>query len=133
MNAVQLARARATAATFCTAAVTITRPGAATFDGDQIVPGTGDTIYSGPASISDRRDTRAAQWGGLVLNAGQWLLRAPLDAQAVKPGDLVHVDDPGDYPGTIRDLWVHDIPGRQVEVLARIIVATTKPGDDSGR
>ena len=125
----QLAQARTTAAGFCTAQVTITRPSDPTFTGGVITPGTATTIYAGCASISDRRDTHPTDWGGVHLEAGQWLLRAPLDAAQVRPGDLVHVDTPGDYPGGVRDLWVHEIPGRQMTVLARVIVTSTRPGD----
>lgn len=132
ISASQVAQARATSATFLTGAVTIRRlSGPATFDPNTgtIAPASGDVIYTGPASISDARDARTVQWGGQGLQEGQTLIRAPLDAQAL-PGDQVTIDNPGDYPAATRTLWVHEVKGRQVAVLTRIIATTTRPGDD---
>lgn len=129
VSARQVARARVVASEFCTAEVTVTRGGDPVFANGKITPGAGTVVYAGVASISDRRDSRPAEWGGLQLAAGQWLMRAPLNAHAVERGDLVHVDVPGDYPGVQRDLWVHEVLGRQIGVLARVIVSTTEPGD----
>ncbi len=132
MKPAQLARARRTAAGYLSASASFTRTtGTATFDpatGRQ-TPGATTVVWSGSVSIGDRRDPRAAMWGAQQLAQGQVLVRAPIDAQTVKIGDEVTVDEPGDWPGATR-MWVHDIPGRQDAVLARIICTTTKPGDD---
>ena len=132
MKPAQLARARRTAAGYLSAHVTFRRTaGAATFDGTTgtITPGAASVVWSGDASIADRRDGRAVVWGGQGLDVGQVLVRAALTADDVRPGDEVAVDVPGDWPGATR-LWVHEIPGRQDAVLARIICTTTKPGSD---
>lgn len=132
MKPAQLARARRTAAGYLSAEMTFRRTtGTATFDpttGRQ-TPGASTVVWSGSGAISDRRDPRAVMWGAQQLAEGQVLIRAALDAQTIKVGDEVTVDVPGDWPGATR-LWVHDIPGRQDAVLARIICTTTKPGDD---
>lgn len=133
----QVAAARRRAGTFLTATIRIERAtGAATFDSTTgtLTAGATTVVYDGPASLSTRTMTRGqVDWGGQTVQAGQVLVRAPLDAQTVQPGDEVVVVDPGDFPGTDdAELWVHEVPGRQVAVLARIICAHTKPGDDGG-
>lgn len=131
----QIARARAhTAAQFLgDAKITITRinPDDVTYSGGRLVAAPGEVIYSGAASISDAaaRDAVTRYVGGQAVQVATWLIRAPIAAQAAQAGDLIHVDDPGDFPIAHQDLWVHGLKGRQVAVLARILATATRPGD----
>lgn len=125
----RLAAARHRALAFATADVTIDRAtGDPTFDP---VTGTiGDaartTIYSGEASVSTRSPAN-----GEPLQTGQVLVRAPLSANDVQAGDRVTINRADDWP-TGATLWVHEVQGRHVAVLARIICVTQRPGADRG-
>lgn len=133
VTANQLAAARQRSASFLTATVTIRRvdPGDVTFVDGHLVTAPGEVIYSGDASIADAgaREQTTKVIGGDAVQEATWLIRAPLTANAVQPGDEITVDDPGDYPLAHRHLWVHAVKGRQAAVLARIIATATRPGD----
>lgn len=130
----QVAVARKRSLEYCTSTIRFTRPaGAPTFDPSTgtTTPATPTVLYDGPCGISDSTYQRTSTTnGGQALAPGEVLVRAPLDAQAVLPGDEATVIDPGDWPGTDRRLWVSRLAGRQTAVLARIICTTTQPGAD---
>lgn len=132
----QLTRARNTASDFLTATITIRRvdPDEVTYTDGHLTAGSSATIWQGPASISNvtGRDTTAVT-GGETVQTESWLIRAPLDAQAVEPGDELTVDDPGDFPIPHRHLWIRSVQGRQVGVLARLEATATRPGSVDGR
>lgn len=128
------ARKRTKAQYLADAKVTVTRidPGEVTYVDGRLITAPGTITYSGPASISAARQPVTMTIGGETVQIEAWLIRAPLDAQSVQPGDKIVVDEAGDLPLAHRDLWVHHIPGRQTAVLARIIATATRPGSVDG-
>ena len=133
VTANQLTAARQRSASFLTAKITIRRinPDDVTFVDGHLVTAEGEVIYCGDASIADAgaREQVTKVIGGDAVQEATWLIRAPLTANAVQPGDEIVIDDPGDYPLAHRHLWAHAVKGRQAAVLARIIATATRPGD----
>lgn len=132
----QLVVARARAGTFLTATLTITRldPDDVTFAGGMLTTANPEIVYSGMASIAELEAHEATGlFAAEVVQSSAWLIRAPLSSQTVQPGDQITVDDPGDYPMPLRNVWVHHVRGRQTAVLARIIATATRPGAVNGR
>lgn len=132
VTARQLAAAQATSAQFLTGRVRIERsdPSATQFVAGKLVDAAATLVWEGPASISDTKDPTGRIWGTEAVQEATWQVRANLDAQQVRPGDKVTVIDSGDYPAPDRALWVRAVKGRQVAVLARLLVTATRPDAD---